>query len=176
MAAPCTQEEPTINKPISPAAGGGLRKRFIEDMAVRGFTEKTRRSYLRIVSGFAAFLGRSPDPAPAEDIRRFQVHQFELGMHAPGMNGNVAALRFFFTQTLDRPDLSSELIRPKRFTIAAVPLQRSRPRKADKLPVPNCWAFRQLGSAWQTPNIDNAQEPSRARSYRMRIPQRWCPS
>jgi integrase/recombinase XerD len=111
MAAPFTQEEPTMNKPLSPAAGGGLRQRFIEDMTVRGFTEKTRRSYIRIVSGFATFLGRSPDTATPEDIRRYQVHQSELGMHAPGMNGKVAALRFFFTQTLDRPDLSRKLIR-----------------------------------------------------------------
>ncbi len=100
-----------MNKPISPAADGGRCKRFIEDMAVRGFTEKTRRSYIRIVSGFAAFLRRSPDTAAAEGIRRFQVHQSELGMQAPGMNGNVAALRIFFTQTLDRPDLSRKLIR-----------------------------------------------------------------
>jgi site-specific recombinase XerD len=100
-----------MNKPISPVSVSGLRQRFIEDMTVRGFTEKTRRSYIRIVAGFAAFLGRSPDTATAEDLRRFQVHQSELGMHAPGMNGTVAALRFFFTQTLDRPDLSRKLIR-----------------------------------------------------------------
>lgn len=85
-------------------------QRFIEDMTVRGFTEKTRRSYIRIVAGFAAFLGRSPDTATTEDIRRFQVHQSELGMHAPGMNGTVAALRFFFTQTLDRPPALSTQI------------------------------------------------------------------
>jgi integrase/recombinase XerD len=100
-----------MNKPILPAAGSGLRQRFIEDMTVRGFSEKTRHSYIRIVAGFATFLGRSPDTAAAEDIRRFQVHQSELGMHAPGMNGVLAALRFLFTQTLDRPDLSCKLIR-----------------------------------------------------------------
>src|ERR1019366_6793838 len=111
MTAPFNQEEPCMNKPISPAAGSGLRQRFVEDMTVRGFSEKTRRYYIRIVAGFAAFLGRSPDTATAEDIRRFQVHQSELGMHAPAMNRSVAALRFFFTHTLDRPDLSRELIR-----------------------------------------------------------------
>ena len=100
-----------MNKPISPAAVSGLRQRFIEDMTVRGFSGKTRHYYIRIVTGFAAFLGRSPDSATAEDIRRFQVHQSELGMHAPAMNSTVAALRFFFTQTLDRPDLSRKLIR-----------------------------------------------------------------
>ncbi len=72
---------------------------------MHGFTEKTRRSYIRIVAGFAAFFGRSPDNAAAEDICRFQVHQSKLGIHAPGMNGTAAALRYFFIQTLDGPDL-----------------------------------------------------------------------
>jgi integrase/recombinase XerD len=98
------------NLPSAPVANT-LRQRFIEDMTVRGFSEKTRKYYIRIVAGFAAFLGRSPDTATAEDLRRFQVHQSALGMGAPAMNSTVAALRFFFTHTLDRPDLSRKLIR-----------------------------------------------------------------
>jgi hypothetical protein len=35
-----------MNKPIPPAAGSKLRQRFIEDMTVHGFTEKTRRHYI----------------------------------------------------------------------------------------------------------------------------------
>jgi hypothetical protein len=54
MMAPFNREELTMNKPLSPAAGSGLRQRFIEDMTVRGFSEKTRRYYVRIVAGFAA--------------------------------------------------------------------------------------------------------------------------
>jgi site-specific recombinase XerD len=100
-----------MNKPFSPSTVTGLRQRLVEDMTVRGFSEKTRRYYIRIVAGFAAFLGRSPDTATAEDIRRFQVHQSELGMRAPAMNSTVAALRFFYTHTLDRPDLARKLIR-----------------------------------------------------------------
>jgi len=100
-----------MNKLISPSTGTGLRQRLIEDMSVRGFSKKTRDDYLRSVAGFAAFLGRSPDTATAEDIRRFQLHQSELGMRAPAMNSTVAALRFFFTYTLDRPEISRKLIR-----------------------------------------------------------------
>jgi len=100
-----------MNEPISPSTGTRLRQRLIEDMSVRGFTVKTRHDYIRSVAGFAAFLGRSPDTATAEDIRRFQLHQSELGMHAPAMNSTVAALRFFFANTLDRPDIARKLIR-----------------------------------------------------------------
>jgi integrase/recombinase XerD len=72
--------------------------------------EDTQRDYIRFVRSFAAFLGRSPDTATAEDIRRFQIHQHENGAQPPTINCSVSALRFFFTITLDRPDLSRRLV------------------------------------------------------------------
>jgi site-specific recombinase XerD len=91
-------------KPISP-----LRRRMIEDMTVRNFVEKTRNDYIRHVRTFTAFLGRSPDTATGEDLRRFQLHQTQTGVRAPSINGSVAALRFFFTVTLDRPEMARHL-------------------------------------------------------------------
>ena len=84
------------------SSGSALRERMIEDMSVRGFTEDTRRDYIRCVKAFAAFIGRSPDTATPEDLRRFQLHQTRAGMRPPGINSAVSALRFFFTVTLDR--------------------------------------------------------------------------
>jgi integrase/recombinase XerD len=91
-------------KPISP-----LRRRMIEDMTVRNFVEKTRNDYIRHVRTFTAFLGRSPDQAIPEDLRRFQLHQTQSGVRPPSINGSVAALRFFFTVTLDRPKMARHL-------------------------------------------------------------------
>ena len=97
---------------LPPATSAGtLRERFTADMTVRGFTDKTRKDYIRIVAGFAAFLGRSPSTAGAEDVRRFQIQQSERGMNAPAINSTVAALRFFFNHTVDRSDLAHKLIR-----------------------------------------------------------------
>jgi integrase/recombinase XerD len=95
----------TIERPVS-----ALRRRMLEDMAMRGLRSHTQHDYIRFVCGFAAFLGQSPDKATAEDIRRFQVHQRESGVQPPTINGSVSALRFFFTVTLDRPDLSRRLV------------------------------------------------------------------
>ena len=94
----------TLPQPISP-----LRARMIEDMTVRGFKEDTRRDYVRHVRSFAAFIGRSPDTATAEELRLFQLHQTQSGTQPPSLNGAVSALRFFFTVTLDRPDLARRL-------------------------------------------------------------------
>ena len=91
-------------RPISP-----LRTRMIEDMSVRGFTEKTRQDYVRHVQAFAAFIGRSPATATPDDIRGFQLHQRQSGMQPPSINTAVSALRFLFTVTLDRPDLARRL-------------------------------------------------------------------
>ena len=92
------------SRPVS-----ALRARMIEDMSVRGFSEKTRNDYIRNVRAFAAFIGRSPDIATAEDLRRFQLYQTQSGMQPPSVNSAVSALRFFFTVTLDRLDLARRL-------------------------------------------------------------------
>jgi integrase len=61
------------------------------------------------VKDFATFLGRSPDTAEAEDVRRFRLHLTSSGAGTPKINATVAALRFFFKVTLDRPDLVKHL-------------------------------------------------------------------
>src|SRR5713226_2710981 len=82
------------HRPVS-----ALRARMIEDMSVRGFAEKTRNDYIRNVRAFAGFIGRPPDTATAEDLRRYQLHQTQTGMQPPSINSSVAALRFFFNVT-----------------------------------------------------------------------------
>jgi integrase/recombinase XerD len=95
----------TVERPVTP-----LRQRMLEDMAMRGLRSDTQRNYVAFVRSFAAFLGRPPDTATAEDVRRFQVYQRESGVQPPTINCSVSALRFFFTVTLDRPDLSRRLV------------------------------------------------------------------
>ena len=91
-----------------------LRQRLIDEMEIRRFGPDTQRNYIRDVGRFATFLGRSPDTATAEDVRRFQIEQRELGVPVPTMNSIVSALRFFFVYTIDRPYLARRLIRAKQ--------------------------------------------------------------
>ena len=96
---------------LIPVAVSPLRQRLIDEMDIRRFGFETQRNYIRDVGRFATWLGRSPDTATAEDLRRFQIEQGDLGVPAPTMNAIVSALRFFFTQALDRPDLARKLVR-----------------------------------------------------------------
>jgi integrase/recombinase XerD len=93
------------------AAISPLRQRLIDDMNMRRFSRATQRNYIRDVGRFATFLGRSPAVATAEDVRQFQIEQNDAGVPTPTMNSIVSALRFFFTQTIDRPDLARRLVR-----------------------------------------------------------------
>ncbi len=79
-----------------------LRRRMIEDMTIRKLAPKTQQGYIRTVKDFTAFLGRSPEMASFEDVRRFQLHLAESGADTPTLNHAVSALRFFFRVTLKR--------------------------------------------------------------------------
>ncbi|WP_244561620.1 phage integrase N-terminal SAM-like domain-containing protein [Mesorhizobium australicum] len=81
---------PALDTPISP-----LRQRLIDDMNMRRFSRETQRNYLRDVGRFATFVGRPPDTATSDDLRRFQIEQQEDGVPVPTMNSIVSALRFF---------------------------------------------------------------------------------
>jgi integrase/recombinase XerD len=82
-----------------------LRRRMIEDMTIRNFAPKTQHDYLQRVKNFAAFLGRSPDTASFEDVRRYQLHLTASGAGVPTVNQTVSTLRFFFKVTLGRGEI-----------------------------------------------------------------------
>jgi integrase/recombinase XerD len=82
-----------------------LRRRMIEDMMIRKFAPKTQHDYVQRVKNFAAFLGRSPDTASFEDVRRYQLHLVASGVGVATLNQTASTLRFFFRVTLKRHDI-----------------------------------------------------------------------
>src|SRR5271154_6666813 len=112
------------DKAISP-----LRQRMIEDMTARHFAEKIQNDYIRYVKNFAAFLGRSPDTASAEDLRLFQLHMAKTHVSPWTINATIVALRFFFKVTLERDDLVRRLTlvrEPRRVPIVLSPEEVAR--------------------------------------------------
>ncbi len=82
-----------------------LRQRMIDDMTARHFGEKSQKDYIRCVKNLAVFLGRSPETANLEDLRRFRLHLIESSLGVSSVNTAMQALRFFFSVTLDKPGL-----------------------------------------------------------------------
>ena len=97
-------------RPVSP-----LRQQMLDDMAMLTMRSRTQHAYVRHVRAFAAFLGRSPDTATAEDVRRVQLHQREHGVGESAIGVTASALRFLFGVTLDWPDLSRKLVLAPRY-------------------------------------------------------------
>jgi integrase/recombinase XerD len=71
---------------------------------LRKLSPQTQASYIRAVKNLTRFLGRSPDTATAEDLRRYQLHLVDSGISSISLNATITALRFFFQNTLDRTE------------------------------------------------------------------------
>jgi integrase/recombinase XerD len=86
-----------------------LRQRMIDDMRMRKLLPKTRTGYIRVVLQFTGFLGRSPDTATVEDLRRYQLYLVDQGTSPTSLNAAITGLRFFFEVTLGRPELMAKM-------------------------------------------------------------------
>lgn len=86
-----------------------LRRRMLEDMRLRKLSEKTQSGYIRAVKDLAEFLGWSPYRASAEDLRLFQLHLVSQGISSPSLNTKITALRFFFSVTVGRPEVTAKM-------------------------------------------------------------------
>src|SRR5437899_4964723 len=107
------------DKAISP-----LRRRLIEDMAIRRLGPKTQHHYIHHVKRFADFLGQSADKATAEDVDRYQLWLASIGTTVPSVNVSATALRFFFKVTLKRRDLADAVVsvrEPRRLPVVLSP-------------------------------------------------------
>ncbi|SCU75423.1 putative integrase/recombinase y4qK [Cupriavidus necator] len=85
---------------VATATISPLRQRMIEDMRMRKLADQTQTQYIRAVCQFAAFLGRSPDTASTEDLRRYQLHLVDHGISPVSLNAAITGLKFFFEVTL----------------------------------------------------------------------------
>ena len=108
------------DKAISP-----LRRRMIDDRAIRKLGPKTQSGYIRAVKNFVAFLGgHSPDQASTDDIRRYQLHLASSDLGVPSVNAAMTALRFFFKVTLRRSDVAEDVVfirEPRRLPVVLSP-------------------------------------------------------
>lgn len=93
---------------------GALRDRMEGDLRLRGLAEVTRSEYLRSVYQFVAHYRRSPAELGAEDIRAYLLHLTQdLHFSPANLKMRVAALKFLYTVTLNRPDVVERIPYPK---------------------------------------------------------------
>jgi integrase/recombinase XerD len=80
-----------------------LRQRMIEDMRARNLGRQSQSNHLSSCARFAAFLGRGPETATADDIRRFQLVLVESGTSITNRNRIMTGVKFLLRVTIWRP-------------------------------------------------------------------------
>jgi hypothetical protein len=91
-----------------------LRKRMLEELQRRNYSEGTTRAYLQAVQQFAVHFGKSPDKLGPDDLRSYQAYLLvERKLAVASVVARVAALRFFFVRTLKRREFQEELPLPE---------------------------------------------------------------
>jgi integrase len=86
-----------------------LRRRFLDDMRIKGLQPKTQTMYLRAMREFTRFVGHSPDTATPEELRAFQLDMKERGVGAPTFNNRLTVLSFFYATTCARPEMKRHM-------------------------------------------------------------------
>jgi site-specific recombinase XerD len=86
-----------------------LRQRLLDDLQRRNYAPATIEAYVSAVARFARHFHRSPDQLGPEDIRAFQVHLLQQHISWGLFNQIVCGLRFFYTFTLGRPEVVTQI-------------------------------------------------------------------
>lgn len=94
---------------------GALRQRMLEDLRLKGFQEHTRRCYIGCVQRFCDHYGVSPSKLGEQQIRDYLLYLEREKAYSPASRTNyIAALRFFYSVTLRRPEAVARIPIPKR--------------------------------------------------------------
>ena len=92
-----------------------LRQRMIEDMQLRGLSEKTQKIYVQVVRQLAEHYRKSPDKISEEEIRQYFLYLKNTRQIA-GSTIRVAlgGIKFFYQKTLRRDLKTLDLVRPSQ--------------------------------------------------------------
>lgn len=94
-----------------------LQKKMVEDLQLRGYAERTQKSYARSVRQLENYWH-----LPAEEIREQQVRDYflycknDVGWSAATMRIAYSGIKFFYTQTLPQDWETIRLLKMKRLS------------------------------------------------------------
>ena len=91
-----------------------LRQKMLEELQRRHYSDRTAKTYIRIVRDFAAYFHQPPDQLGPEHIRQYQAYLFQGKKLSPAtVSQYVSALRFLLVKTLHRHFLTEHIPFPK---------------------------------------------------------------
>src|SRR5215472_348866 len=91
-----------------------LRRKMLEELQRRNYSDRTIRYYLQAVALFAKHFGKRPEQLGPDELRTYQAYLLRERKLAVGsVVARVAALRFFYVRTLRRHECREDLPYPK---------------------------------------------------------------
>jgi len=92
-----------------------LRQKMIDAMLVRGFSERTHRSYLDAITQLARYYHRPPDTLSTDDLQAYFLYMTrERKLSASTCRLTLNAVRFLFINVLKQESLTLSLSVPKK--------------------------------------------------------------
>lgn len=93
---------------------GKLQDKMSEDLQLRRYAPSTCRQYIDCARKFVAYHMRSPEQLGERDVRRFLLHLVQEKKVSDSTHKmHVAALKFLYAVTLERPDVIAAIPWPK---------------------------------------------------------------
>jgi site-specific recombinase XerD len=91
-----------------------VRKRMIEDLRLRNYSDQMIRSYTETVADLARYFDQLPDLLDSEQVRQYQLYLLnETKLAWQTFQVRIAALKFFYTRTLKQSWFEQEIAKPK---------------------------------------------------------------
>jgi len=82
---------------------GIIKEKMIQDLEIRGFSERTQDTYLMCIKQFVKYYMKSPDLLTLDDINSYQLYLIrDRQISVSYFNIQVAALKFLYGVTLKR--------------------------------------------------------------------------
>ena len=89
-----------------------LRKRMIECLQLRGYSERTQQMYVRAVRLLAQHYHKSPDLISEEELRQYFLYVKNVKKWSRAASTiSLCGIKFFFEQTLNRQWSTFNLVR-----------------------------------------------------------------
>jgi len=147
-----------------------LRQRMLEDLQLRGMSERTQECYLRAVRQLAVHYHKSPDLITEEEIRQYFLWMKNVKHYSRAATTiALCGIKFFFEQTLKQSWTILKLVRPPRDKKLPVVLSweevhdilgriRLFRYRVCLITIYSCGLRLQEGTHLQVPDIDSARQ------------------
>jgi site-specific recombinase XerD len=107
-----------------------LRERMLDDLKLRGLSERTQEVYVRAVRQLAEHYKKSPDQISDEEIRQYFLYLKKVrGIAENTIRVSLCGIKFFYKYTLGKDFPTLELMRVPRMKRLPVVLSKSEVRQ-----------------------------------------------